>query len=110
MVTVPKAERRSMTSDVKTALRPFGLRAESVIDAAQEVLRYTGHQAEIRLRPDMPTGPLNRVADNSLGRDLLGWEPEVPFMEGLHRTTDWYFGAKDRDQVRAELDYLLTER
>lgn len=81
-----------------------------VLDAAQEVLRYTGHRAEIRLRPDMPTGPLNRVADNSLARELLGWEPEVPFMEGLHRTTDWYFGAKDRDQVRAELDHLLTER
>ena len=81
-----------------------------VIDAAREVLRYTGRQAEIRLRPDMPTGPLNRVADNSLARELLGWEPQVPFMEGLHRTADWYFGTKDRDQVRAEFEYLLTER
>ena len=81
-----------------------------VIDAAREVLRYTGRQAEIRLLPDMPTGPLNRVADNSLARELLGWEPQVPFMEGLHRTADWYFGTKDRDQVRAEFEYLLTER
>src|SRR5438046_4417266 len=31
-----------------------------VIDAVHEVLRYTGHHAEIRLRPEMPTGPLNR--------------------------------------------------
>jgi nucleoside-diphosphate-sugar epimerase len=81
-----------------------------VIDAAEEVLRYTGHQAKIRLLPDMPTGPLNRVADNSLARDLMGWEPEVPFFDGLHRTVEWYFDTKDRDQVQAELDHMLTER
>jgi len=81
-----------------------------VIDAVQEVLRYTGHKAEIRLRPDMPTGPLNRVADNSLARELLGWKPEVPFFDGLHRTIDWYFSTKDREKVRAALDYMLTER
>jgi nucleoside-diphosphate-sugar epimerase len=81
-----------------------------VIDAVREVLRYTGQKAEIRLSPDMPTGPLNRVADNSLARKLLGWEPEVHFLEGFHRTIDWYFATKDRDQVRAKLEYLLTER
>ncbi len=56
-----------------------------VIDAAREVLRYTGHDATIELHPEMPTGPLNRVADNSLARMLLGWEPKVKFMDGLHR-------------------------
>lgn len=81
-----------------------------VIDAAKEVLRYTGHQAEIRLRPDMPTGPLNRVADNSLARQLLGWVPEVCFFDGLHRTIDWYFKTKDAEQVRAILHGRLTER
>ena len=29
-----------------------------VIDAAREVIRYTGYEATIRLMPDMPTGPL----------------------------------------------------
>jgi nucleoside-diphosphate-sugar epimerase len=81
-----------------------------VIDAVQEVLRYTGHQAEIRLLPDMPTGPLNRVADNSLAKRLLGWEPQVKFIDGLHRTIDWYFANKDREQVKATLDRMLTER
>jgi len=57
-----------------------------VIDAAKMVLEYTGHKAEIKLRPDMPTGPLNRVADNSLAKKLLSWEPQVPFREGLKRT------------------------
>jgi nucleoside-diphosphate-sugar epimerase len=81
-----------------------------VIDAVREVLRYTGHNARIELHPEMPTGLLNRVADNSLARRLLGREPKVEFMDGLHRTIDWYFATKDRDQVRATLDRMLTER
>jgi len=49
------------------------------------------NKAEIKLRKDMPTGPLNRVADNALAKKLLNWEPKVPFKDGLKRTIDWYF-------------------
>ena len=81
-----------------------------VIDAVHEVLRYTGHNAQIRLMPDMPTGPLNRVADNSLARRLFGWEPQAKFFDGLHRTIDWYFSTRDRELVGASLAGRLTER
>ena len=81
-----------------------------VMDAVREVLRYTGHNAEIELHPEMPTGPYNRVADNTLARKLLEWEPQIKFVDGLHRTIDWYFSVKDRDQVRTILDRTLTER
>ncbi len=81
-----------------------------VIDAVEEVLHYTGHKARITTRPDMPTGPLNRIADNNLARRLLGWKPKVSFMEGLHRTIDWYSANKDREEVRATLGRMLTER
>jgi nucleoside-diphosphate-sugar epimerase len=81
-----------------------------VIDAAREVLRYTGHTAEIELHPEMPTGPLNRVADNALAKMLLGWEPQVKFMDGLHQTVDWYFGSKNQELVAAGLSTKLTER
>ena len=81
-----------------------------VIDAVKEVLHYTGHKARITTRPDMPTGPLNRIADNGLARRLLGWKPKVSFMEGLHRTIDWYSANKDREEVRVTLGRMLTER
>jgi nucleoside-diphosphate-sugar epimerase len=81
-----------------------------VIDAVREVLRYTGHSAEIKLLPHMPTGPLNRVASNQLARQLLGWEPQMKFMDGLHRTIDWYFATKQRERVEDYLPELLTER
>jgi nucleoside-diphosphate-sugar epimerase len=81
-----------------------------VIDAVREVLRYTGHRAEIKFLPHMPTGPLNRVASNRLARERLGWWPEVRFMDGLHRTIDWYFASKERERVSGYLQEMLTER
>jgi len=81
-----------------------------VIDAVREILAHTGHKARIKLRPDMPTGPLNRVASNRLAGELLGWKPQLGFIEGLHRTIEWYFKTKEREQVRATLPRMLTER
>ena len=81
-----------------------------VIDAVNEVLRYTGHKAAIKLRTEMPTGPVNRVASNELAKELLAWEPKMKFIEGLHRTADWYFDTKDRERVRKLLPRMLTER
>lgn len=96
--------------DDGTAVNLGTMERTRVIDAVREVLRYTSHQADIELHPEMPTGPLNRVADNALARKLLDWEPQVRFMDGLHRTIDWYFSTKDRERVRAMLERRLTER
>lgn len=96
--------------DDGTAVNLGTMERTRVLDAVQEVLRYTGHEAKIELHPEMPTGPYNRVADNSLAKRVLGWEPKVNFLDGLHRTVDWYFSTKDRDQVQGVLDRMLTER
>ena len=82
-----------------------------VIDAVKAVLRYTGHEPRLEFRPEMPTGPLNRVADNAMARKLLrGWAPEVNFMNGLRRTIDWYFATHEREAVATSLGRRLTER
>lgn len=81
-----------------------------VIDAVKMVMEYSRHQAEIAFQKDMPTGPLNRVADNSLAKKLLDWEPQVLFQEGLKRTLDWYFAVKDKTKVKGILENSLTER
>jgi nucleoside-diphosphate-sugar epimerase len=81
-----------------------------VIDAVKMVLEFTGHKAEIKLRPEMPTGPLNRVAENSLAKKLLGWSPAVAFRDGLKRTIDWYYRTKDPKEVQRVFDRMLTER
>lgn len=81
-----------------------------VIDAVRMTMKFTEHKAKIKFLPHMPTGPLNRVADNKLAKKLLGWEPKVPFQEGLKRTIDWYFSKKDRQQVQKVLNRMLMGR
>ena len=96
--------------DDGTAINLGTMERTRVIDAVQEVLSYTGHDAKIELHPEMPTGPMNRVADNALASRLLEWSPQVNFVDGLHRTIEWYFSTKDRDKVRDVLEERLTER
>ncbi len=96
--------------DDGTAINLGTMERTRVIDAVKLVMEYTGHSAEVQLRPDMPTGPMNRVADNSLARRRLHWEPQVPFEDGLRRTIDWYYEAKDPALTAEELRSALTER
>lgn len=81
-----------------------------VIDAAQMVIDRVGYKPQIKRRPDMPTGPVNRVADNALAKKLLGWEPKTLFREGLQKTMDWYFASKQKEDVRGVLEKMLTAR
>ena len=96
--------------DDATAVNLGTMERIRVIDAACDILSRLGRTARIEPHVEMPTGPLNRVADNSRARKLLGWEPEVTFAHGLARTIDWYIASHDRTQVAATLERLLTER
>jgi nucleoside-diphosphate-sugar epimerase len=81
-----------------------------VLDAVKMVTESAGYKPQIRLRHDMPTGPINRVADNSFAMKLLGWEPKTLFREGLRKTMDWYFASKQQEEVRGVLETMLTAR
>jgi nucleoside-diphosphate-sugar epimerase len=96
--------------DDGTAVNLGTMERVRVIDAVNMIMEYIGHRAEIRFMPHMPTGPLNRVADNALAKRLMDWEPQVPFREGVRRTIDWYRATKDPEQVRRLLGSKLTER
>jgi nucleoside-diphosphate-sugar epimerase len=87
-----------------TAINLGTMERVRVIDAARMILDLIGHSPEIVTRPDMPTGPLNRVADNQRARELLGWEPGVQFSQGVRRTTEWYTKSKDRAGVATILE------
>jgi nucleoside-diphosphate-sugar epimerase len=96
--------------DDGTAVNLGTMERVRVIDAVNMVLELVGHDPKIELESDMPVGPLNRVADNGLAKQLLGWEPRVPFSEGLRRTLEWYFATKKREDVEAIFDHMLTGR
>ncbi|HKJ03266.1 MAG TPA: NAD-dependent epimerase/dehydratase family protein [Longimicrobiales bacterium] len=82
----------------------------SVMEAAKMILERTGQEVRIQPDPSKPTGPYNRVSDNSLGKELLGWSPAVAFTDGLDRTIAWYYDTHDRDTVKREFERLVMER
>ena len=96
--------------DDGTAVNLGTMERTRVIDAAKEILRRTGVHSTLLPDPTKPTGPYNRVCDNSLGKRLLGWEPRVTFSDGLDRTIRWYYETKNPAAVRADFERLLTER
>ena len=81
-----------------------------VADAARMIIDLMRLDTTLRFLPELATGPYNRVASNQLAKELLGWQPQVPFRAGIARTIDWYVKAKDREEVRASLESLLTAR
>ena len=81
-----------------------------VTDATQMILREMGCESSVKFLPDMPTGPYNRVASNRLARELLKWEPQVLFDEGIKKTIDWYVQNRNPAEVRQQLTTLLIER
>ncbi len=93
-----------------TAINLGTMERTSVIQAAKMILERCKLEATIQPDPTKPTGPYNRVADNSLAKQLLGWEPEVSFSDGLDRTIRWYFDSHDREDVAPDFEKSLTER
>jgi nucleoside-diphosphate-sugar epimerase len=81
-----------------------------VIDAVKMVTELAAYSPRIELQPDKPTGPMNRVADNSLAKELLAWEPATPFADGLRQTWEWYVANKQPDEVEAIFQFMLTGR
>lgn len=81
-----------------------------VLDAVRMVMDFAGHEAPVKLLRDMPTGPKNRVASNSLAKKMLDWEPKTLFREGLKRTIDWYWADREGVDLKSKLKEMLTER
>lgn len=93
-----------------TAVNLGTIERTSVMQAARMILERCNHNAKIQPDPTKPTGPYNRVADNSLAKRLLDWEPKVTFSDGLDRTIRWYFDSHEREAVARDFEASLTER
>lgn len=77
-----------------TAVNLGTMERTHLMDAAQDVHRFTGHTARLQKRHEMPTCMLNHVAYSSLGEEHLVCESPVTSrtarterMTGISRTT-----------------------
>jgi UDP-glucose 4-epimerase len=104
--TIRAAER----IDDGTAVNIGTMERTKVVECARAILGYMGKDPELAFDPTKPTGPYNRVCDLTRCRQLLDWEPQTSFEDGLRATIDAYVASHDAVAIRANLEHLLTER
>jgi dTDP-glucose 4,6-dehydratase len=64
---------------------------KSIEDVANAVLAELGKPADLKsIIPDRPGHDRRYVLDWSKIRRELGWEPQIPFDQGLVETVAWY--------------------
>jgi len=58
-------------------------------EIAEQIVRISEKDIEIKYDESRPEGDVDRKADYSKAKDVLGWEPKVGIDEGLARTYRW---------------------
>jgi nucleoside-diphosphate-sugar epimerase len=98
---------RLMRSDFR---EPLNLGQDRMININQ-LADMVADIAGIRISKKHVTGPegvRGRNSDNTLLRQVLGWEPQVSLEEGLARTYDW-IECQVRLQLEAQSAPMLTQ-
>lgn len=65
----------------------------SILELAKMVIQMTGSKSKIVFKELPPDDPRQRRPDITLAKNILGWEPDVDFEEGLRRTIDYFKGV-----------------
>jgi dTDP-glucose 4,6-dehydratase len=76
----------------------------SVEQIARDVLAATGSASPLRFVDRPVDDPQVRRPDATLARSVLGWEPKVPWREGLARTVEWFAATAGADVVELPAD------
>jgi UDP-glucuronate 4-epimerase len=67
-----------------------------LVEMIETIARITGVKPVIERLPDQPGDVPATCADISRARELLGFEPKIPFEEGIKRFVEWYKRAKSQ--------------
>jgi UDP-glucuronate decarboxylase len=62
----------------------------TMLELAKKVLAMTGSTSPVEYHPLPVDDPVRRRPDITRARELLGWEPAVPFHDGIARTVEFF--------------------
>ena len=62
----------------------------TILQFAEKIQELIGADSEIQFMPLPEDDPKVRQPNISLAKDLLNWEPKVPFSEGISETIDYF--------------------
>ena len=86
-----------MESDVEEVINIGSDEMISINNLAQMAAYISGKEITIK-NVDGPVGVAGRNSDNALIKELLGWAPSEPLMDGMQKTYKWI-----EEQYRATL-------
>jgi dTDP-glucose 4,6-dehydratase len=81
---------RLMMSDFHQPVNIGNPREMTIRQFAEEILRLVETKSEITHRPLPVDDPKVRQPDITRAREILGWEPKVPFEEGIQTTIEFF--------------------
>jgi UDP-glucuronate decarboxylase len=62
----------------------------TMLELAKKVLAMTGSTSPVEYHPLPVDDPMRRRPDITRARELLGWEPTIPFQVGITNTVDYF--------------------
>lgn len=80
---------RLMRSDYREPLNLGQDRMLSINELVEMIASIAGKRIDKRYDLTKPQGVRGRNSDNTLLREVLGWEPRISLEEGLRRTYEW---------------------
>jgi dTDP-glucose 4,6-dehydratase len=81
---------RLMESDLTEPCNVGNPHEMTMLELAEYINEFTGNKAGIVHRPLPPDDPTQRRPDITRAKTVLGWEPQVPFAEGVERTVAYF--------------------
>lgn len=83
---------RLMMSDFHEPVNIGNPREMTIRQFAEEILRITGADCPIELKPLPVDDPKVRQPDITRAKKILGWEPKVDFDQGIRETIEFFRG------------------
>ena len=73
----------------------------TMVELADWIRAAVGARSEVVFKPLPQDDPRVRRPDIARAREVLGWEPKVPFEEGMRRTIAWFKDRIERGDLAA---------
>ncbi|MGV3757177.1 MAG: UDP-glucuronic acid decarboxylase family protein [Verrucomicrobiota bacterium] len=81
---------RLMMSDYPLPVNIGNPHEMTMLEFARQIIQITGSKSRIVFKPLPQDDPKQRRPDITKAKQLLKWEPKVPFAEGMRRTIEYF--------------------
>ena len=62
----------------------------TILETAEIIKEIIGSNSELKFLPALQDDPKRRCPDITKSKEILGWEPRIPFREGLIKTIEYF--------------------